>query len=373
MKPLNVMILHAPTGIAGAEGVILNINRFMDPERIRLFNCPFINFSRGESAYLKELEKRGIPYDATPLVKRFEYRYVRATRDLIRKHGIDLIHSHGYRSDITALLASGGRTPVVAMMHGFTASSFKVKIYETLERIILKRVAMIIPVSAQMKKLALGMGIPDEKVRLLPNVVDNITLDKIKPSAVFDEMALSPDVFKMAFVGRISPEKGLDLLLDACSALKKEGVNFFLMIAGDGPLKSDMEERTRDLGLADNVRFLGFRSDAPAITSAADVFLLPSLTEGIPLVVLESMAVGTPVIASMVGGVPDLIKNRETGYLFSPGNIEELAECIRNVYKNRSQARQMSERAKAFVNSSYSPLNWAEELTSIYLKASNRI
>lgn len=370
MKALHVMILHAPTGIAGAEGVILNINRFVGAsKKINLFNCPFINFNRGEHTYLKELEARQIPYEAMPLDRRFEYRYIRETQRLIQKYNIDVIHSHGYRADITAVLAAKGNVPIVSTIHGFTSNSYRVLIYEYLQRIILRHIHTLIPVSASIEEKLKTKGIKPDRIKRLGNVVDIQTIADTPSSHFFARLRTPKDVKRFLFVGRLSVEKGFNTLLDACRLLKQKQLSFFLTVIGDGPLKKKYEERVRDLQLNEEVFFTGFRRDVIPIMAAADIFILPSLMEGLPLVVLEAMAAGCPVVATRVGGLPQLIDHNQNGLLVSPGNPKELAEALFDLSHNPMKAKEMCAAAKERITKEYNPAKWAEELISIYHQA----
>ena len=371
--PLKVMILHAPTGMAGAEGVILNINRFMaGSPRVRIFNCPFINYRRGPSHYLRELDARGIEYQSIPLIRRFDYRYVRETRRLMNKFHIDLIHSHGYRSDITALWAANGSIPVVSTIHGFTANSSRVKIYEFMQRIFLRHMRMLMPVSIPIEQRLIKMGIPENRIRCLPNIVDHETITALRPSPVFSDFGIKDSVTKLVFVGRLSIEKGLDILINACGILKQRGTRFFLLIIGEGPLKSEYENRINTLSMASEIKLMGYRRNAVKITAACDFFVLPSRTEGIPLAVLEAMALGRPVVASKVGGLPQLIQHKQNGLLVTPEDAENLANTLEWGIRNKDAATEIGKKAKQRIQKEYSPDKWAAELTRNYYFAANR-
>lgn len=372
MPPLNVLILHAPTGVGGAEGVILNQNRFVDPERVRLWNCPFINFGRGESDYLRALQERGIAYDAIPLVRRFEYRYVRETRRLMRLRGIDLIHTHGYRADVTALLAAGGRTPVVSTVHGFTGSSTRVRLYERLQRQLLGRMAALIAVSEPIAATLVQRGVPPVKVRRLSNVVDVEALERTAPVDVYEETAEAPVGLRILFVGRLSPEKGLDVLLDACRILGEKDVPFALRVVGDGRLRETYARQVEASGLGGCVRFLGFRADATGIMRSADVFVMPSRSEGIPLVALEAMCLGVPLVATRVGGLPEIVRPEETGILVDPEDPEALSDALRRVSEHREDGERMGRAAAAYVRSRFDPHRWARTIEDIYCEVAGR-
>ena len=371
--PLRVMMLHAPTSMAGAEGVILNINKFMANSReIQIINCPFINFSRGYSPYLQELNSIGIKYEAIPLNRRFEYRYIKKVKQLITKHRIDLIHSHGYRSDITALLAANKKIPVVSTIHGFTANSSRVRIYEFLQKMVLKRMSLLMPVSIAIERQLIKMKVPKYRIRRMTNTVACDTIAGLSPSTIFSTFGIDENTAKIVFVGRVSVEKGVDVLIKACRYIKKRGVPFFLLIVGDGPFRAECERLVQTNRLGSEIKFVGYRRDAVQIAAAANIFVLPSRTEGIPLVALEAMALGLPIIATNVGGLPELIKNKYNGVLIESENAEELANALELVIPNKRLANQLGANAKNTVRNNFNPDHWAADLLDNYYLAVGR-
>ncbi|MEZ5734617.1 MAG: glycosyltransferase [Novosphingobium sp.] len=156
-------------------------------------------------------------------------------------------------------------------------------------------------------------------------------------------------------VGRLSAEKGYPGLLEAFARLAGEGIDARLTIIGHGPLRQDLERHVSEHGLADRVRMLGMlpESETLAEISAADIFVLPSLMEGLPVVLMEAMALGKPVIAAWVAGIPELVAEGETGLLFRPGDWSHLADRMRLLMKDRSLWGPISTRARARVEQEF--------------------
>jgi glycosyltransferase involved in cell wall biosynthesis len=136
-------------------------------------------------------------------------------------------------------------------------------------------------------------------------------------------------------VSRLAEGKGFDVLLDAAERFKEEDVS--ILIAGDGPLQSDLEKEIHDRDLDDAVHLLGYRTDIPNVMMESDILVLPSFREGTPLVIIEAMAAGLPVIATNIAGIPELIDDTKTGYLIEPGDPDTLASRVDELAQDSNQ------------------------------------
>lgn len=161
---------------------------------------------------------------------------------------------------------------------------------------------------------------PDRVEVLLPAVTDVL--------APVPEPRLRPPRPVVGLIGRLVPEKGGHVFLRAVSLVRAVVPQARFVVVGDGPLRDTLEQRAASLGVADVVDFVGFRSDVRELMCALDVLAVPSLSDGSPLVVLEAMATGVPVVASETGGLPDLVRPGENGLLVRPGDAEDLARAI---------------------------------------------
>ena len=200
--------------------------------------------------------------------------------------------------------------------------------------------------SAYLRDVALGWGLEPERVSVLPNPAPEIPS---LPSREELRAELALDGAVLAFAGRLGPQKGLEVALAALSSVPE----VTLTVAGDGPDRGALERRASELGLVERVRFLGPlpREGVLRLFGAADASLLPSAWENFPHTVVEALAVGTPVIASAVGGVPEVVRDGENGLLVPPGNPDALAAAIRRFFAGDELRRTLADAAAASVAS----------------------
>ncbi len=183
------------------------------------------------------------------------------------------------------------------------------------------------------------------------------------PGARIPLPAGRPVVFTAA---RLAPQKGVAVLIDAWAALAPEFPQGSLLVAGDGPLRAELEAQARALGVADSVLFLGFRDDVRALLRAADVAAIPSLVEGQSLFAVEAMAEGAVVVASRVGGLPEMVREGETGFLVPPGNAEALAGGLRRALGDAAGSARLAGAARAFVAREMTTERFLERMDAFY-------
>ena len=147
------------------------------------------------------------------------------------------------------------------------------------------------------------------------------------------------DVFIFGTVGRLTKVKGQSLLLKAFAEVCRKDQNALLVIAGKGPLETDLRSLAAELNIQNRVIFLGYRKDIPCVLRAYDVFVFPSLSEGLPLSLIEAMLTGIPVIASNVGGVPEILNDSNLGNMVAPSSVEELTAAMERVRKMNAAER----------------------------------
>ena len=153
----------------------------------------------------------------------------------------------------------------------------------------------------------------------------------------------------VGIVAKLSAVKGHEHFLRAAARVRERRSDVIFLVVGDGPLRPQLESLTEELGLADAVRFVGVRKDIPEVLGLMDVFVLSSLSEGAPNVILEAMAAGLPVVASNVGGVPDIVRDGETGRLVEPGDHEALADAVLDILNDETRAGLMGRLARNVV------------------------
>lgn len=252
----------------------------------------------------------------------------------------DVVCVAGYKADIVAAIARC--TPSVAVTRGWTAQDVKVRLFEWLDRRLLRWHSAVITVSHQQRQEVLALNVPAEKVFTILNGIDLHTLPAgYEQSVIRHELHLADSVPIAGVVGRLSVEKGQRYALQAL----RDVPDVQLLVVGDGRERETLGALAIQIGLEDRVHFLGERIDARQIIGTLDVLVLPSLTEGIPNVILEAFAYKTPMVATAVGGVPELVKDGETGWLVPPRDPHALAQAIREAVSNPEEARRRAENA----------------------------
>ena len=288
-----------------------------------------------------------------------DLRPVPALRRLIRSEKYDIVHFHTKRAHTLSLwLPRGPQCPkyVVTrrMDYPETKSWYTRYLYN-------RRVDGVVAISRVIMELLVEAGVEVGRIRLIHSGID--------PERFVGCAAASAVAEREAVVGIVAAleiRKGHRYLLEAAARLKQRGHKIKYLVAGEGPARRELEERVKALSLVDEVRFCGFVSDAPDFLSQIDVFILPSLYEGLGVAVLEAMAAGKPVIASRVGGLPELVADGETGLLVAPKNVEGLVEAIARLADDKSLAREMGRKGAARARASFSLENMAAQNEAYY-------
>lgn len=292
--------------------------------------------------------------------------YVRERRwlgSLIERVRPDVVHTHGYRSDLLGGWA-GQRldVPIVSTVHGFVGGDMRARFYEWLQCRAFRRFDAVAPVAETQVGRLRGAGVPESRIHLVPNawIGERSALSR---SEAREDLGLSDSTFHVGWVGRLSREKGADILLRALSLLT--GLPIRVSFLGDGTERAALEQLAHELGVYDSVRWLGFAPDARHFYPALDAYVLSSRTEGTPLVLLEAIAAGIPVIASRVGGVPS-VTGEESALLVPADDAVALASAIREVAANPKVAHRRATIATQRLRDRFSPDAWLERYEGIY-------
>jgi glycosyltransferase involved in cell wall biosynthesis len=329
------LVLHARVlsgSWGGPDKTVLNSPRFLEG-RYRCL-CAYLRHP-GDTEFASLVE-----YAAShraDLVALDDYgpldlRVVGRVRDLCRHRRPRIWHGHDYKTNVLgALLRRRSDVRLVTTAHGWVSRSWKTPIYYALDRWSLRAYEVVFCVSEDLRRACLASGVAPERCLLLPNAIDTEVFQRRRTIAEAKAARGVPAARMLLLaIGRLAPEKGFDLLIDAVGQLLREQMDIELWIAGRGPEEETLRNRAERLAPG-RIRFLGFRQDIPELLEAADVFVLSSLREGLPNVVLEAMALEVPVVCTAVAGVPALVEHQRTGWLVPPGSAEALAIGVRAV------------------------------------------
>lgn len=270
-----------------------------------------------------------------------------ALRRAVRTHDPDVLIAHNVGSTVVAWLARlrrGPALPIVSVFHGVPA-----KDYAMAARILQRAPDRVVTVSTTIRDRLKAAGLTRLDVSVIPNAVSTPrTMDR---RAARDELGLADSDPVAVCVARLVPQKRLDVLLRAWAMIPEPAT---LLLAGDGELRSELEQLARDLGIESRVRFLGVRRDIGLLLSAADLFTLSSDWEGLPVSALEAMAAGLPVVGTAVDGLTEIVDT--SGVLVPRGDSESLASALVDFLSDPVRCRQAGQSAKAAIERNHTAL-----------------
>ena len=313
-------------------------------------------------------EKAGIDTTVFPCRGQLDFFVIRELRHFIRKNRIELIHSHGYKADFYAFFAAF-RMDIkrVATCHTWYSTSRKMFIYEMLDKKILRRFDAVAAVSRELRSDILKSGLDEHKVQVIRNGIDMERFQPRADTAVFEtEFDLQDKKPLIGVIARLSSDKGHIYLINALTRLLAFFPDMRLLVVGDGPERKNLERVLCEGALTDRVIMTGVRRDIERILSALDLFVLPSLKEGLPIALLEAMAAGVPVVATRTGAVPQVIRQNEDGILVPPGDPAALYEAINELLLDQEKARACAANARKRVQDMFSAQVMAGEYTELY-------
>ncbi len=369
-KKLKVLVVDLSLKYGGATSRILSLMSRADPETIGLAAL--------ESSFIsQEALKLNIP----------THFIGKSKTDLgIRRRLISLINSEGYQvldaqniqSKFWASIAIQQKNAaLVSTINSWYANehgkvSLKGKFYTALELATNSNLSLYITVSENDRQSLLQSNIPNEKIELIYNAV-NTNPQNIFHNAdqIHQQFSIPHDSIICIAVGRLVAIKGFDILIQSAHLLKKASENIHFLIVGDGECKEELLNQVKTLGLEKNVTFAGYqeREKVLSLVKSSDIFIMPSRYEGTPIALLEAGSLGVPIIASKVGGIPELVQDQLHAILVPPEDPQSLAQAVMRIIKDKKLAETLSTNAVERIKEKFN-MDWQFELTwKAYQKA----
>jgi len=347
---MRIAHVTASPNFGGVERLILEICRSL--QRTKDVEQIIASFPEGGNAepFLQEVAKTeftayGFQNDMPHLLA--------ATRELIRllkQHEIQILCAHGHKARMLGWFAAKWlRIPIVGISHGWTGEDKKVQLYDRIDKWMHRRMNHIVCVSQGQADKVIRFGTPARRISVIYNAVRMDRFDVPSDISYRQRLeSLFPNKPKLIIgtAGRLSPEKGFDILITAAEKLVESVPDVGIVIFGDGFLQEPLQKQIADLGLAQSVVLAGFTGELDQYMYHFDLFVQSSRTEGMPSVLLEAMSARTAVVATQVGGTGELVVEGSTGLMVPPNDPDALADAIQKVLSDDELCRTMGENGR---------------------------
>ena len=321
----------------GAERLLLDICRKIDKTKFEVE----VLVLQSDNPLAEQFEHAGVQIKYFNKVKKFDWKIIKKVADYLQKSKPDIVHTNLFAADFW-----GGRAAIQAKVKHIISTKHDI-LSEGFwrDRLGLKarrKFNKVVAISkATRDYLVAEEGIDIQNIEVIYNGID-VSKFYIENPGLFKTEDIT-----IGSVGRLSKQKGHKHLIRACRFLKNK--NWKLILVGDGPLRRELTALAKSLGIEDRVQFVGEVEDVRPHLNKFDVFVLPSVSEGLSLVILEAAAAGRVVVATEVGGVPEIIKHKQNGLLFKPKNIEQLVQRLNWVDEHRDLVSKMAKSLQQFV------------------------
>ena len=349
---MQLVHLTASTMFGGPERQMLGLAEHL-PEP---WQTHFLSFPEGGRCqpFLHAAQSRGYPAEA---ISADTPRFRSAIREITARLSAiqaDILLCHGYKSNLLGRIAAKRLgIPAIAVSRGWTGENRKIRFYESLDRRHLRWMDHVVAVSEGQAQKVRQWGVPPDRLSIIRNSARLEAFATANPSDRDHLIQCFPDKIDSGPIvlaaGRLSPEKGFDILVEAAAAIPFARFVLF----GEGVERGKLEKRIRVLRLGDRFILPGFTEKLDYYMPWADLFVLPSYTEGLPNVALEASAAGVAVVATRVGGTPEVVVDGVTGYLVPPGSPTELAKAIVHLLDQNERRQQMGQAGKRRVESEF--------------------
>ena len=324
----------------------------------------------GFPAVQRRAADMGCPLISIPDRGPLDRSVFRRMLDVCRHYQVRIWHGHDYKSNMLGLTVRPfWDMKLVSTVHGWVKRTARTPLYYAIDRWCLPYYHHVICVSEDLCQRVRSLGVPEERLSLINNAIDQQQYQRRCPAAAAPLRArfeVPPGRLVVGAMGRLSPEKAFSHLIRAAGELIQQGIDLELWIAGEGEGRDDLQRLIDHLRLGSRVKLLGFVSDTIDLYQALDLFVLPSLREGLPNVVLEAMSMEVPVVATRVAGLGTLIRDGENGLLCRPGDIQQIAAACRQVLADEPLRRRLADAGRSLIETRYAFSRRMDHVRAIY-------
>jgi len=365
-KKINILQFICPTGFYGAERWILALAGHLPKDQVR---CDLAVTLENNSIDLELVKNYRQGYGETfeiPMSSRFDLGVINKLVSLIKEREIDIIHSHGYKSDILGVIAARkAGIKCIVTPHGFeNVKDIKLRLFIWLGCKAMGYADRVVPLSPQLMDDSRRMGVKEKKLVYIQNGVDLSEVDKQRQ--LKNPLKHMDREKHIGFIGQMISRKNIYDILDIFNDLSAKHEDIRLIFVGDGDQRTKLETYAKKLESFTKIDFLGFRDDRLELLQSFDLFVMTSTLEGIPRCLMEACAMGVPVAAYNIPGIDQLITHEKTGLLATPGDKKTLALYWEKLLFDNQSATQLADNARQYVQTHYSAQRMSDEYHDLF-------
>ncbi|MDP4528121.1 glycosyltransferase [Alkalimonas delamerensis] len=355
-------------GIGGTEQVINQLIRGMDKSAVEHRIC-CIEGSVG--AIGQALQSEGVGIEVLTRQPGFDWALIKGIRQLIKAHRIDIVHCHQYTPWVYGWFAAlGTKAKVIFTEHGrFFPDRHRRKAW-LINKLMAATTAKITAISKATKAALVEYEfIPASKIEVIYNGIKPLVSTEAGRAQARQELGIKPEQRVIGTVARLDPIKNQAMMLEAFALLAPEFPDLVLLLVGDGPERHNLEQQAGRLNISDRVIFAGFKSPATDYMALMELFLLPSLSEGTSMTLLEAMSLGIPCVVSDVGGNPEVVQHEYCGLVLAQNTADTLKGSVVQLLANPAKHAQLGQGAQSAFEQQFSASACCTAFTALYLKA----
>jgi len=373
MSKNKIKVLHifSTLPVGGAEILMLNIVKNIDRNRFDIV----VSCLGEEGVIGRQIKDYGVEVVSfnSKRIGNLSVPLLCKLRKFVKKGDFDIVHTHMYHANLYGRIAAclAGVPVILSGVHNIYQKRKRHRIF--INRVLSKITdRVVVGSSAVMEDVKRYDRVPEEKIEVLPHGIDtDIFMKKHDRYIVRERLGLSLEDYVVGNVARLEEAKGQRFLIDAVRILKDKGLDIKCLIVGSGSLEKELKDLVIKNRIENDVIFLGTRQDLPELFSAMDIFILPSLWEGVPLALLSSMAAGLPVVTTHAGGIRDIVVDGKNGLVVPPSDPLTIAVAIERIFKDTELQKRLSENARREIIQHHSARVMTKRLEELYTSLLN--
>ncbi len=368
---INILYIIWSLDVGGAERIVVSLAKYINKDKYNPIVC-CLNY-KGKLA--EELEGMSIKVIALDKKPNIDLSIIPKLIRVIKEHRIHIVHTHLWTADFWGRIAAKFAGVPVIISTAHNVDCWKPKMFLFMDRFLAKFSDKIIAVSNSVKEFYVSQVISDNKIEVIYNGIDvkqglspqgTVPVLQCPSAKIREEFGIRQGETVLAIIGRLVPQKGHIYFLEMMQILRNKYPNIRGLIIGEGQLKEKLISKAKELHLEKNVIFTGLRKDIPDLLNVIDIMVSSSTYEGLPMILLEAMAAGKPIVATRVGGNPEIIDEGKTGFLVPAKDPQALADRVSSLLDDSECARRIGESAQEKVQSLYSIEKMLHDTENIY-------